>query len=85
MASGIRLRLRSRVRDDGVLELHAPTSLPAGEVEVGMWIQPLLSQDNTPTGTPGSALLDLAGSLPEDLADQMLQAVEKECERVNTE
>ncbi|MCX7689074.1 MAG: hypothetical protein N2045_14010 [Fimbriimonadales bacterium] len=82
MASGLRLKLRSRIGKDGVLELHAPTPLPEGEVEVDLWVQPIESEAALPPGTPGSALLDLAGTLPAPLAEQMLEAIEEDYERV---
>jgi|GEM_PF-5455336 len=82
MAPGLRLRLRSRIGKDGVLELHTPTPLPEGEVGVDLWVQPIDTENTLPVGAPCSALLDLAGTLPGRLAEQMLQAIEEGCERI---
>ena len=39
------VRLRSRVSEEGLLELRVPTSLPAGEVDVLLIVRPA---ENTP-------------------------------------
>lgn len=78
----IRLKLRSRIRAGGILEIRAPTPLPEGEVEVELRIRPA---EPTPLlrGTPGAEIVQLAGILPDEDAEQMLRAIEEGCERID--
>jgi divalent metal cation (Fe/Co/Zn/Cd) transporter len=39
--------------------------------------------DAGPRGVPGTELLDLCGSLPAEDAQEMIQAIEEECERID--
>ncbi|MCS6919338.1 MAG: hypothetical protein NZM28_06175 [Fimbriimonadales bacterium] len=77
-----RLKLRSRIRAGGLLELTAPTPFPEGEVEVDLLVRPVAPAEELPRGTRGDQLLDLVGILPEEDAEQMLRAIEEGCERV---
>ncbi|MCX7926006.1 MAG: hypothetical protein N2554_09380 [Fimbriimonadales bacterium] len=76
----LRMVLRTRVGEDGVLEIHAPTPLSAGEVEVELCVRPLRK---LPRGTPGYKLAELAGSLSDEAAEEMLTAIEEGCEQVD--
>lgn len=76
----VRMVLRTRVGDDGVLEIHAPTPFAAGEVEVELRVRPLRK---LPPGTPGYRLAELVGSLSDEAAEEMLQAIEEGCEQVD--
>ncbi|MCS6923760.1 MAG: hypothetical protein NZM10_05220 [Fimbriimonadales bacterium] len=80
-----RLKVRSRIRAGGILELVAPTPLPEGEVEVDLLVRPVEPGEELPPGTPGEQLLDLVGVLPEEDAEQMMRAIEEGCERVEND